>query len=488
MIYALRQLNSAVTELTKLQEKMQAARKRKNDTSTEENADAAEETTEEVAMPTAKRMEEHLSSFWGATADLILGCSDILANSRSIYYAQDVRSLLNETIEAREDIQEEPSGLRATVSLLLFSAQDICHKARSFYYSASVDPACDGGFVNKNFDTLLPLDLHEAIGKIFYAQLCQGANVLHARVGKAEGVARMKPEETSKTLNLYGLRPDSNLREAPALHRMIRAKTTDQMKISNNVFDALVLPPMLDMREAYNGLKSSGRSEREEFSKYIQYMRPGANIALILPFYRLSKDFCEHMARWMDDVVVFGSEESPRAICILGHMMNRNAVLFCDDTYNTLRLAGAERKGVMSVNEILQDRYMPLLRTLKEPQEIPYFRSTVVFSEDAADMVAHSGAFSQMLAMQADKGTEGRRPLLPFNRGQIGLVLASGCMDGIVRDDNGGVHLIKGRIVRTNSTITATDSGTKTSVNTTTHASKVEINALMPDGTHYCFA
>lgn len=484
MIYALHQLTSAVTELTKLQEKMQSARKKKAE-STEEEV-AAEATV--PAVPAVDKTEEYLSSFWGATADLILGCSDILTNPRYCYCIQQTRELLEQVREAREDIQEEPAGLRATVSLLLSSAQDVSHRNRSFYYSSSNEPSCDGGFVNKNFDTLLPLDLHEAIGKIFYAQLSHGANVLHTRVGKTEGVSSMKPEETTKTINLYGLRPSSELREAPALHRLLRAKTTDQMRISNKVFDAMIFPPLLDMRETYDGVKSMGRIEREEFSKFIQYLRPGANIAMILPFYRLSKDLCEHMARWVEDVTVFGSEEAPRAVCILGRLMDRNTVLFCDDTYNTLRLAGAERGQVMSVNEILQDRYMPLLRALKEPQEIPQFRSTVVFSEDAADMVAHSGAFSQMLAMQTDKGTEGRRPLLPFNRGQIGLVLASGCMDGIVRDDNGGVHLIKGRIVRTNSTITATDSGTKTSVNTTTHASKVEINALMPDGTHYCFA
>jgi hypothetical protein len=73
-----------------------------------------------------------------------------------------------------------------------------------------------------------------------------------------------------------------------------------------------------------------------------------------------------------------------------------------------------------------------------------------------------------------------KNPLLPFNIGQIGLVLTSGCLDGLVNEADGGCHLIKGRVskktqkteFRNNHTIEVTE----TTVN------RVEINVLLPNG------
>ena len=41
---------------------------------------------------------------------------------------------------------------------------------------------------------------------------------------------------------------------------------------------------------------------------------------------------------------------------------------------------------------------------------------------------------------------EEKQPLLPLNLGQLGLVLTSGCLDGIVDEGNGFAHIIKGRV------------------------------------------
>jgi hypothetical protein len=44
-------------------------------------------------------------------------------------------------------------------------------------------------------------------------------------------------------------------------------------------------------------------------------------------------------------------------------------------------------------------------------------------------------------------------PLLPFNIGQVGLVLTSGCLDGVIEEMEGINHVIKGmttKVITTN--------------------------------------
>ena len=74
-----------------------------------------------------------------------------------------------------------------------------------------------------------------------------------------------------------------------------------------------------------------------------------------------------------------------------------------------------------------------------------------------------------------------RKPLLPFNIGQLGLVLTSGCLDGIVEEKDGNCHLIKGRVSKQ---VIQTETNIRQGLNevTETTVNKVEINVLLPNG------
>ena len=75
---------------------------------------------------------------------------------------------------------------------------------------------------------------------------------------------------------------------------------------------------------------------------------------------------------------------------------------------------------------------------------------------------------------------EEKQPLLPLNLGQLGLVLTSGCLDGIVDEGNGFAHMIKGRVEKRILQKKIDDNDTIKNVSTTIN--KIEINILMPDG------
>ena len=82
---------------------------------------------------------------------------------------------------------------------------------------------------------------------------------------------------------------------------------------------------------------------------------------------------------------------------------------------------------------------------------------------------------------EVNKENRNARPLLPFNMGQIGLVLTSGCLDGIVEEYPGQYHAIKGMVTKIKHTDTNNDVGNEESV-LETISNKVQINIITPDG------
>ena len=65
--------------------------------------------------------------------------------------------------------------------------------------------------------------------------------------------------------------------------------------------------------------------------------------------------------------------------------------------------------------------------------------------------------------------------------GQIGLVLTSSCLDGVVEEYEGQHHAIKGMVNKIRHTDTNNDVGNEESV-LETISNKVQINIITPDG------
>ena len=72
-------------------------------------------------------------------------------------------------------------------------------------------------------------------------------------------------------------------------------------------------------------------------------------------------------------------------------------------------------------------------------------------------------------------------PLLPFNIGQVGLVLTSGCLDGVVEEIDGVYHVIKGMTTKL-TTVETDDSEEDKIKSTETISNRVKINVFTADG------
>ena len=64
--------------------------------------------------------------------------------------------------------------------------------------------------------------------------------------------------------------------------------------------------------------------------------------------------------------------------------------------------------------------------------------------------------------------------------GQIGLVLTSGCLDGVVEEYEGQYHAIKGMVTKVRDFNNSREDNDETSIETISN--KVQINLLTPDG------
>ena len=110
---------------------------------------------------------------------------------------------------------------------------------------------------------------------------------------------------------------------------------------------------------------------------------------------------------------------------------------------------------------------------------MPYFRGLVFDSAELSEYLKASDSLD-ILFEQAQLESRTRRPLLPLNLSQIGLVGASGLMNGLVECEH--PHVIKGRIVKQKKTnVMASGNSDKTELREV-ESNKMIFNILTPDG------
>lgn len=88
--------------------------------------------------------------------------------------------------------------------------------------------------------------------------------------------------------------------------------------------------------------------------------------------------------------------------------------------------------------------------------EVPVFKGAVFNMAELARQLASSKSLAKKLGKSALDGAA-KRPVLPLNVGQVGLIGGSGLINGLAMCDN--PHIIKGRIIKV---ISATEDVTQT--------------------------
>lgn len=259
------------------------------------------------------------------------------------------------------------------------------------------------------------------------------------------------------------------------------------VKITNNAFDILFIRPKLmwELNNLTARISLTDRKEKKSINYNLKYVRPDGIIVLALPYYRLYNDMKVLISKNMKDVIIFKDINDTSAVPRI-YIIGRKKTGFDIDTitYETLK---------ETINSFDIPTFAEMNGSFELPNdeiEIESFRGSLVTDEDVEAVFRNTVLFSNMIEKELDQTNHDleKRPLLPFNIGQIGLVLTSGCLDGVVQENDGTCHIIKGRVKKQISRDTEIDEHDSTATVTETISNKVEISVMLANGMYKILA
>lgn len=242
--------------------------------------------------------------------------------------------------------------------------------------------------------------------------------------------------------------------------------------ITNNAFDVLVLRPRLESN--YNRVKDS---EKMDILNVLKYLREDGVFVLNIPYSRCTDEILLLLSKKIENIKVAKiCTRLEKTIFIVGNKVSfkSNDDSSCD--YNKL-ISLFELNYYKDFDEEIDflNYSVP-----SDEIEVTFFRGSKVSKEEMCDYCANSGLIDSFFKESSSDETIDRHPLLPFNIGQVGLVLTSSELNGVVEDDNGIPHLIKGMTVKdTNRSEEHEGSEIRS---TEVVANRVQINIMSADG------
>ena len=248
-------------------------------------------------------------------------------------------------------------------------------------------------------------------------------------------------------------------------------------KISNDVFDILFLVPEVSWEVKMTSMGTLlEREEKSSIRNTIKYLRPGGLFLYTIPYYRLTKEISLMLSKLLSEVDVIKHTDGNAAMPYLTIVGYKN-------------ITKESRQDVFAMLSNLDYEAIPLCTGLREyiiegpAVEVQYFRGSILDDNELEEVYINSGLYDSFWEKQdcSSKLTD-TKPLLPFNIGQIGLVLTSGCLDGVIEEYEGQYHAIKGMVTKVKkSTAEASDNNTHQTV-TDVYSNIVQINIFGPDG------
>ena len=286
----------------------------------------------------------------------------------------------------------------------------------------------------------------------------------------------------SNNMELYAVDTDGDILSSykSRFHRIALGELKGAI-ISNDVFDIVMVAPPVSLDK--KGKNVIEKTERDYLQKSMNYLRPGGLLLYSIPLTHLYREICTYLAKNLIDVQI---RITDRNVCVSGYR-NTDRERSVDSETNialrTLILHLDDEKYYVETD--LDEFGLPL-----PAESVQMFRGHRLDEDEFTNMFDHSSATVGFWEHQkVEKLSENTKtPLLPFNVGQLGLILTSGCLDGVVDEGNGFSHAVKGRVIKKCNTQRDISSERRTIDYTEVTSNRVEINTFLPDGTYRCLA
>lgn len=277
----------------------------------------------------------------------------------------------------------------------------------------------------------------------------------------------------------YGVELDRH-RAEEALARLDRVGFGSYFRssISREAFHLMLLnPPYLSvLTEGGNNT----RSEKRFLIDSIPHLLYGGLLVYIIPYYRLTPDLCRVLCDNFEDLTVWkftGSEfKRFQQAAVMGVRRKRQ-----DGSDLAAGLASMVMKpdALPELSELPQNRYL----LPASGRKVGLFKGAEFHVAELSEQLKKSSSFSRMFEKNKLDAAM-KRPLLPLNLGQVGLIGGSGLINGLVECDT--PHIIKGRIIKESSVSSEENTNSRGDLTSTTVyetcSNKMIFNLLTPEG------
>lgn len=239
------------------------------------------------------------------------------------------------------------------------------------------------------------------------------------------------------------------------------------MFIANKAFDILDIQPKVSLYHVFkDDLYTLPLREHVALRDNIKYLRLGGILFYTIPYTRLTYEIMLLLAK---------------------NFININVIkTSTDDLFNNITII-AQRQSVKEYEEsyarLKSIKYEDITNSIDYVYTLPanyieitLFKGGILSENDLNKYINSTDLYNDFFKeITREETSTDVQPLLPFNIGQIGLILTSGRLDGVVEEPGDRFHVIKGRTVKYVEHID--QNKTKTS-------NKVQINAIGADGTY----
>lgn len=244
-------------------------------------------------------------------------------------------------------------------------------------------------------------------------------------------------------------------------------------RISSNAFQCVWLNPPYMSAPSENGNR---RLEKSFLADSIRLLQDDGILIYIIPYYRATPDICRVLCENFTDLRVYrfmGKEyERYHQVVFLCRKIPRREAFKQTERLSEYML---KAENIPELCDISEGVYTVPVANKK----VDIFKGAEFNISELAIQLKNSDSINRMFA-ERSLDNRCRQPLLPLNLSQIGLVGASGMMNGLIDCDT--PHIIKGRVVKEKKThvIGENDKG-NTEIRETT-SNKLIFNILTPSG------
>ena len=240
-------------------------------------------------------------------------------------------------------------------------------------------------------------------------------------------------------------------------------------RISREAFHLLFLnPPYLSVLKEGGG---TARSEKKFLVDSMYHLVVGGVLIYIIPYYRLTSDICRILCDNFEDIRMFRFKDPEfkkfRQIAV---MAVKKAKSDGSELVDGLIQQASDIDAMPTIDDLPEGCYaLP-----DQEKRVDIFKGAVFNLGELQRQLEASKTLDGLFEKSSLDARE-KRPLLPLNIGQVGLIGGSGLINGYVDCEN--PHILKGRIIKETKVID-NDDGTVTH----TRVNKMIFNVLTPQG------